>query len=152
MFFSSNQILQVSGKLDDIENALSFALKLSGHDKNLTQKERDRGCKLVYQITSSGRYCIGWGFEKVPSGWSEYPFDFQTDIVAKIIAQYLKKQRPINANEYDDYDGSYDNGFIMKHDESIYEWDKSGDIGKNHIENPNYCIVYFQAFENYYAK
>lgn len=40
----------------------------------------------------------------------------------------------------------------MKHDESIYEWDKSGDIGKNHIENPNYCIVYFQSFENYYAK
>lgn len=151
MFFSSNQILQVSGKLDDIETALSFALKLSGHDKNLTQKERDRGCKLVYQITTSGRYCIGWGFGEAPSGWSEYPFDFQTDIVAKIIAQYLKKQKHINANKYDDYDGSCGDGFIMKHDDSIYDWDKNK-VGTCHIENPNYCIVYFQAFKNYYAK
>ena len=149
MFFSSNQILQVLGKLDDIETALSFALKLSGYDKNLTQKERDRGCKLVYQITSSSRYCIGWGFEKVPSGWSEYPFDFQTDIVAKIIAQYLKKQTCINEDAYIDGDGSYDKGFIMKHDDSIWRYDCSG---KNNIENPNYCIVYFEAFENYYAK
>jgi hypothetical protein len=149
MFFSSNQILQVSGEFDNIENALIFALKLSGHDKNMTQKEKERGCKLVYQITSSGRYCIGWGFGNVPSGWSEYPFDFQTDIVAKIIAQYLKKQTCVNEDVYEDGDGSYDKGFIMKHDNSIYEYDCNG---KTNIENPFYCIVYFQAFETYYGK
>ena len=149
MFFSSNQILQVSGEFDNIENALIFALKLSGHDKNMTQKEKERGCKLVYQITPSGKYCIGWGFENVPSGWSEYPFDFQTDIVSKIIAQYLKKQTCVNEDVYEDGDGSYNKGFIMKHDDSIYEYDCSG---KNDIKNPFYCIVYFQAFENYYGK
>jgi hypothetical protein len=149
MFFSSNQILQVSGEFDNIENALIFALKLSGHDKNMTQKEKERGCKLVYQITPSGKYCIGWGFEKVPSGWSEYPFDFQTDIVAKIIVQYLKKQTCVNEDVCEDGDGSYNKGFIMKHDDSIYKYDHNG---KTNIENPFYCIVYFQAFENYYGK
>ena len=83
MMFSSNQILEVSGNLSDqneLEIALEFALKYSGYAKNMKQDEIDRGCKLLYQITEDGKYCIGWGFEKNPEGWIEYPFRFDIDI------------------------------------------------------------------------
>ena len=49
MMFSSNQILEVSGRLSDqneLESALEFALKYSGEAKNMRQEEIDRGCKL----------------------------------------------------------------------------------------------------------
>lgn len=72
MMFSSNQILEVSGCLshhNELEAALEFALKYSGEAKNMTQKEIDRGCKLLYQITKDGKYCIGWGFEDVNRSW-----------------------------------------------------------------------------------
>ena len=71
MMFASNQIFEVSGCLSysaELEAALEFALKYSDHYKNMQQSEIDRGCKLLYQITKEGKYCIGWGFEDVPSG------------------------------------------------------------------------------------
>ena len=74
MMFSSNQILEVSGSLsnqNELESALEFALKYSGYDKNMSQEEIDRGCKLLYQITEDGKYWIGWGFEDVPDVWNE---------------------------------------------------------------------------------
>ena len=148
--FSSNQIIEISGEFEQLEAALSFALKMSGHDKNMTRSEIERGCKLTYQISPAGWYCIGWAFKNIPNGWNEYPFDFQTDIVSKIIVQYLKKHPPVNDGEYEDIDGSSGKGFIMKHnEEGIY-----GHMcnAKNNIENPGYCIVYFQPYENYYAK
>lgn len=80
--FSSNQILEVSGSLSnehELENALEFALKCSGNYKNMEKSEIDRGCKLLYQITEDGKYCIGWGFKDVPDGWIEYPFRFDID-------------------------------------------------------------------------
>ena len=39
----------------------------------MQQTEIDRGCKLLYQITEDGKYCIGWGYRNVPEGWLEYP-------------------------------------------------------------------------------
>ena len=111
--FSSNQILEVSGNLSDqneLEIALEFALKYSGYAKNMKQDEIDRGCKLLYQITEDGKYCIGWGFEKNPEGWIEYPFRFDIDIVSRIIRQHLESF-PV---EKDIWDGSYQKGFIMK--------------------------------------
>ena len=142
MMFSSNQVLEVSGNLHftgGLESALEFALKYSGHDKDLTQAEIDRGCKLVYQITESGKYCIGWGFENVPNGWSEYPFKFDINIVSSIIRQHLAAF-PV---ESDDWDGSYMQGFLMK---ACKEW------GNDDIVNSGYCIVYFEPFTCYYSK
>lgn len=142
--FSSNQVLSYSGTFDELQIALEFALKASGQDRHMNEAERKRGCKLVYQISKTGKYCIGWGFNTVPTGWKEYEFDFDPEIVAKIIIQYLKKQEPINIKDEElRGDGSTSKGFIMTHDwpEDIFD-----------IENCFYMIVYFQAFENYYAK
>ena len=94
--FSSNQVLTYSGTFNELQLALEFALKASGNDKHMNEAERKRGCKLVYQISKTGKYCIGWAFETVTTGWKEYDFDFDVEIVSKIIAQYLKKQEPIN--------------------------------------------------------
>lgn len=141
MMFSSNQSLAVSGCLShsgELKTSLEFALKYSGHDKNMLQSEIDRGCKLVYQITEDGKYCIGWGFENVPYGWSEYPFKFDVEIVSKIIEQHLETF-PV---EEDIWDGSYHKGFIMKC--------VSGNCDT--IKNVFYCIVYFEPYTCFYAK
>ena len=145
MMFSSNQVLEVSGSLsrNELEVALEFALKYSGKSKNMTQKEIDRGCKLLYQITEDGKYCIGWGFKDVDDGWLEYPFRFDIDIVSRIIRQHLESF-PI---ERGFWDGSYANGFIMK-----CIGDGEWDTQKTGIKNLFYCIVYFKPYTCFYAK
>ena len=145
MIFSSNQILEVSGNLThsgEIEMALEFALKYSGEYKNMQKDEIERGCKLVYQITEDGKYCIGWAYKEVPRGWQEYPFKFTVKKVGKIIREHLKK---FKVDEVD-WDGSNAPGFLMKciHDNMASEY-------KNIIK-PFYCIVYFEPFNCFYAK
>ena len=143
--FSSNQILEVSGSLSnltELESALEFALKYSGNLKNIEKEEIDRGCKLLYQITEDGKYCIGWGYRDVPNGWFEYPFKFDIDIVSRIIHQHLKAFPIVSYG----WDGSYKKGFIMK---CI---DASMDDEETRIKNPFYGIVYFKAFTCFYSK
>lgn len=143
--FSSNQVFQISGSLDQLQTALQFALDYSGNSKNMTKSERERGCKLLFQITNDGRYCIGWGFRDVPNGWNEYQFDFEVPIVSQIIAQHIRKQ-PEKESEYDCFDGSTSDGFLMKaiKDCSYEEYEA--------IINHFYCIVTFEPFTNFYAK
>jgi len=143
--FSSNQILEVSGSLShelELENALNFALKCSGNSKNMEQKEIDRGCKLLYQITEDGKYCIGWGFAEVPNGWNEYPFKFDIDIVGKIIRQHLENFPLVRGGG----DGTYTKGFLMKRVEESMLHEKNG------IKNPFYGIVYFVPYSCFYSK
>ena len=94
MMFSSNQKLKVSGPTDIeyIKAALDFVMKYSGQIEHTTISEVDRGCLTVYQITETGSFCIGWGFKKVPDDWREFPFEFDSDIVARIIKQHLEKR------------------------------------------------------------
>ena len=132
--FSSNQNLVISGNLNqegELEMDLEFALKKSGYAKNMEKEEIARGCKLLYQITKDGKYCIGWGFGDIPEGWKEYPCIFDVEIVGKIIRQYIEET----------YGG---NGYIMKcikDDDNVEE-----------IKNSFYGIVYFEPFKNFYAK
>lgn len=143
--FSSNQILKVSGSLTDTNQlscALEFALNYSGNSKNMNKKEMDRGCKLLYQITRDGKYCIGWGFKSIPDGWNEYPFRFDIDIVSKIIHQHLDDFEIIEGGG----DGSYEKGFIMKCIEKSMSSEKYG------IKNPFYCIIYFEPYMCFYSK
>lgn len=144
MIFASNQILEVSGSLysSELKEALRFALKFSGNDKNMKQEEIDRGCKLVYQITENEKYCIGWGFKKIPTGWSEYPFKFSVNKVSKIIVNYLEEY-PITR---DIWDGSYEKGFLMKCIDESLSQEKSG------IKSPFYGIVYFVPYTCFYSK
>lgn len=126
--FSSNQVLEISGSMNQLQFALQFALDYSGHAKNMEPSEIKRGCKLVYQISKDGKYCIGWDCGEVSKGWQEYPFDFEVDIVARIIAQYLRKME------------TPDNG---------YEW-ADGDVALNEFEN---VLEYFDIEpENVFPK
>lgn len=144
--FASNQILEISGNLsfsDQLENSLEFALKYSENDKIMLQSKTVRGCKLVYQITEDGKYCIGWAFRKIPIGWHEYSFDFDIKIVSEIIRQHLKNF----PTETGYGDGSYENGFIMK---CINK--KSMTNEEDGIKSPFYCIVYFKPYTCFYSK
>ncbi len=139
--FSSNQILEVSGDLshsDDLYNAIEFALKASDHD--FTKPNTKSKC--VYQITDDGRYCIGWAYETVEKGWTEFQFDFDLSIISQIISQHLRKQEI----EKDIWDGGYNRGFFMK---AIPE--SMGDE-YNGIKNPFYGIVSFEPYTCFYSK
>jgi hypothetical protein len=129
--FASNQILAISGCLShdgDLKNALEFAMKAHGLDVFVRTKNP---AKCVYQVTEDGRYCIGWAFNNIKEGWNEYPFDFDLDIISRIIAKHLEKQEL----ERDIWDGSYHKGFVMS---GIPESMASETDG---IKNPFYGIV-----------
>lgn len=146
MMFSSNQILEISGLLkpEYIENALKFALHLAGEDEHISKAEQDRGCLLTYQITSSGSYCIGWGFKQVPEGWERFSFDFDYEIVARLIKQQLEKYDAIN--EFEGGDGITQKGFLMKIINHNMETKNRG------IKNSFYGIVEFEPYVCYFAK
>ena len=141
--FSSNQVLRISGEYSQLADALQFAMDYSEHSRHFNEEDRKRGCKMVYQITDDGKYCVGWAFKDVPEGWTEFQFDFQVDIVAKIIVQFLKKHE-IKDSEFDYGDGSSYRGFIMKSFRDSEE--------RMNIKNSFYGIVYFESFVTYYAK
>lgn len=140
MMFSSNQVFEISGSMDQLPIALQFALDYSDHARAMTQREIERGCKLVYQIAKDGKYCIGWAFKNIQEGWQEYPFDFDVEIVARIIAQYLGKLETPNSG-YEWADGGDAEGFLMK----VISCD-------DNIKNSFYGIVSFEKFNCFYAK
>lgn len=67
--FSSEQIFEVSGTMDQLEKAIKFAIDMYGIGKS----------GISYQITENGKYCLGW--DDV-NGWNKFPFDFDLHIVA----------------------------------------------------------------------
>ena len=140
MMFSSNQVFEISGSMDQLPIALQFALDYSDHARAMTPREIERGCKLVYQIAKDGKYCIGWAFKDIQEGWQEYPFDFDVEIVARIIAQYLGKLETPNSG-YEWADGGESDGFLMK----VISCD-------DNIKNSFYGIVSFEKFNCFYAK
>lgn len=133
--FSSNQKLEISGDYNQLKSALEFALKYDGTDLN----------KLCYQTTNDGKYCLGWfdGKGEPFLGWKKFQFDFDIDIVSKIIIQFLSKQKQ---EEMPVLDGDTDNGFIMK---VIHETFSSYENG---IRKPFYGIVSFKPFTCFYSK
>ena len=138
--FSSNQKLEISGCIEhknELKNALEFAIKASGWHEPFTRK--DKPAKCVYQITEDGRYCLGWHMEK---GWNEFQFDFDIEIISRIVAQHLEKQEI----EYDEWDGSYHKGFLMK----VIDWSFADE--KNGIKNPSYGIIQIEPYTCFYAK
>lgn len=140
--FSSNQILEVSGCLNhsnELYNALEFALKASEKLNSFTRNNKPSKC--VYQITEDGRYCIGWAFDGVEKGWSEFPFDFDLNIISQIIAKHLKKQEV----KGDTWDGSYEKGFLMK----VIKECTSNEY--NGIKEPFYGIVEISSYICFYS-
>ncbi len=134
--FSSNQKFEISGDYSQLKLALDFALKFE--DSNLSH--------MCYQITKDGKYCIGWAPEGRPEhGWKNYDFDFDTEIVSKIIKQTLDKFEAEKSG-YEWADGSTDKGFIMRAIPDYFSDDWEG------IKHPFYGIIYFEPYTNFYAK
>lgn len=134
--FSSNQRLEISGAHDQLKDALDFALSFSGHTNS----------KLVFQITDNGKYCIGWSSNgSVEKGWEEFQFDPDTDIIAKIIIQFLSKQGR-SESPYEFLDGCTSQGFLMRIIPELFSDEYEG------IKNPFFGIVSFEIFTNFYSK
>lgn len=138
MFDSDNQIFEISGTLSQLEEVLRFALSYSGQLEKFKQSEIDRGCKTVFQVTEDGRYCIGWGFETVPEGWTEYQFRPDVSIISLIIRQNIENA-PLN--DYD-FDGISEHGFILK----AIDYDTEG------VENPYYGLFVIEPYTILYGK
>lgn len=134
--FSSNQVLEISGEFYQLQAALDFAI---GYYE---KEEKD----LVFQITENGKYCIGWKPNDYPiEGWENFQFDFDTEIVSKIIIQFLKKQK-FKDNHYDYFDGGTNEGFLLKAIPQTFSDEENG------IKDPFYGIVSIEPFVNYYSK
>ena len=130
--FSSEQVFKVSGDFSQLELALNFAMNMWGGKVNK---------QYYFQITEDGRYCIGWYNAE---GWTPFQFDFDTHIVSEIIKQHLKKHKVENS-DYDFWDGSTSDGFLMKNIEQSA-------IDRDGIKQPFYGIVSIEYYENFYAK
>lgn len=134
--FSSNQILEISGEFNQLRGALDFAINY------YVTQEKD----LVFQITEDGKYCIGWKPESdTIKGWQNFQFDYDSEIVAKIIIQFLKKQK-YERSPYEYFDGCTGEGFLMKVIPETFADEEKG------IKNPFYGIVSFETFTNFYSK
>lgn len=139
--FSSNQELKISGdSLEDLLMILEFGMTYSGLKERLTR--RDKPTSLIFQITNTGKFCIGDCFkENIKEGWEFFPFDYDIEILARVILQTINKAK-LN-NEYCGGDGSSRKGFIMQHCESSNEED---------IKNAWIGDLVFTPFYTYYAK
>lgn len=144
MMFSSNQVLEISGSLDQLEAAIEFAMMYSGQKRYFTRK--DNPAKCVYQVTDDGRYCIGWNFNGTKNGWTEYQFDYDVNIISRIVRQYIEKsEKPVN--EFGDYDGISEVGFLLQEGPGGKTYDERSRVKENF-----YCIVNIRPFWCYYAK
>ena len=134
--FSSNQVFEISGDFSQLQSALEFAVDY----------DETSGNQLVYQTTEDGKYCIGWKPDSGPTkGWENFQFDYDSEIVAKIIVQFLEKQK-YEESPYEYFDGSTDIGFVMENIPDVFGDEYEG------IKNPFYGIVSFKPFMNFYAK
>ena len=153
--FSSNQTFRVSSQLDNIAAVIDLAVKLDDKHQMLTR--RDKTVHIAYQITDDGTYCIGTGsmddseYKKPAEGWTDFPFDYDSAIIAGIIRQWIEKQ-PSPKSDYDSFDGGHGLGFVCFHPWDD-EYQKSIDgLVMDHIKNPHECIVCFRPYSNFYAK
>jgi len=129
--FSSEQVFEVSGTMDQLEPTIKFAIDMHGIGKS----------GISYQVTKDGKYCLGWGDDEE---WKKYPFDFDAHIVSEIVKQHLNK---IDCEDpYEWADGTSEKGFLMKVIPGTFSDEKNG------IKKPFYGIVSIEPYINFYAK
>ena len=147
--FSTNQIFKISGPPSQLKDTLEFALKHSGWQEAFTRNNNP--VSMAYQITKNGIYCLGRGRLKnedethIKEGWSEFPFDYNTDAIARIITQWIDTQ-PEPYSEFRHCDGGKRIGFIC---EPAKQMNK--DL-RDAIQNWERCVITFRPFLCWYAK
>ena len=149
--FSSNQQLAISGYKACLAEDIAFAIRKSGYDECFLRKERPVACG--YQIAPGGLYLIGHlgikgekpEYGNDYEGWTEYPFDYDPEIIAGIVKQWLAKQE-YPRDEYDGCDGSRDNGYLIR---DVWMLDDGARHKIKHIHDAIICI---SPYKNFYAK
>lgn len=136
--FSSNQLFTISGRLDQLENAIIFLLSHAG----LTHESlHDPQRALVYQITEDNKYHLGYTRLPTPDGWKEYIFKYDPHIISLIIQQHIKYAQVQPKSIYDYADGSTEKGFLL----TVKNPDN--------LKNPYGCyLATIEPYKIYYAK
>ena len=133
--FSSNQVLEISGDLNEsgiknLKAALSYVINASGDKIKNFQIVDD---KLIF----------GWG--KVcnqNSPWIKYPFEVNVDILVPIITDFLSKHKP-DSYDFSDWDGGTYDGWKLK---------CCTDIHMLNIGEYGYATFYIEPFGCFYHK
>ena len=153
--FSSNQILDISCEQKDLSRVIKFAVGLDDEDLFI---RHDGRLKMAFSEPIPGVYAIGRG--SVPGfsgssvrghsagkGWVDYPFDYDPDIVAGIINQWIQKQPE---PKHTGTDGSEHLGVRVRCLESM------GDDLPHSYDLPNWdwfsCILLFTPIHMAYHK
>lgn len=157
--FSSNQIFDVTCDFRDLARVIDFGVSLADDRECLTR--RDGTVMPAFQITETGLYCFGRGTMKsIPpsqrypcghrghdasEGWTDFPFKYDPEIIAKIVTQWVKEQpEPPHTMT----DGSEEIGVRVMCKESVPD---NGEIYMG-IKNPFSTILVFQPYRQCYDK
>lgn len=102
--YASNQILDITCEPRDMPLVLDFAIRFYG--QNIFTRTDGR-IKMAWSEPMAGTYALGLGtmepyksgpnkgWARTPgNGWTDYPFDYDPEIVARIAAQWLEKHPP----------------------------------------------------------
>ena len=102
----------ISGdNVEDIEEALSFALNFNGDISNYTKLKNPLNC-IFKRKPENTEFLVTTSVDEFldeDCGWCLFPFSFDIKIMSMIINKYLEKQ------DIDDegWDGSYHKGFLL---------------------------------------
>ena len=141
--FSSNQVFQLSGRLneEEIKRALEFILKIADHTTDI--KGKPTGCEYVFQLADgSGDFCIGYDYGSHNENWHRFQFGYDVDVVSKVIKNHLSKL--YFPTTWDGADGSTEKGFLATVMSGSYAPEEEG------IKDPHYGIVRFAPFTCFY--
>lgn len=104
--YASNQKLDAACARDDLPKVLDFAVKLYGEELFTRSDGRIKMAFAVVPMAAGPDiYLIGTGSmepyrtgvnkgwaSKLGKGWTDYPFDYEPDLVSRIISQWAAKQ------------------------------------------------------------
>lgn len=129
--FSSNQIFDVSCRPQDLERVIAFGVECYNASANIFTR-LDGRIKMAFAEPVPGVYAIGTGSmqpyqigpnkgwsAKIGRGWTDYPFDYDPEIIAKVIGQWLEKNPP-GRETRPDTDGSVHPGIRVRCLSSIH--------------------------------
>ena len=153
--FSSNQRFEVSGDTKrQLEDCIDFAMKMANFGSRFDFRTHD----LVFQKINGmfgldGVFCLGSvrKDDEDIGKWQRFQFDFDIELVAGIVWQFLQKQDYSKAEDadYDGWDGSTRKGFVMR------ALDCEGCYKRNLdtvVDKMYYGFVYFEPFNSFYSK
>lgn len=129
--YASNQKLDIACTRNDLAKALDFAVKLYGDEKfTRTDGRMKMAFATVRLAAGPDIYLVGTGSmepyqtgpnkgwaAKLGKGWTDYLFDYEPDLVARIVAQWAAKQDL----DMPSIDGSVEKGVRVMSIETAYQ-------------------------------